>query len=229
MFRTLKSWAGRMLLSSTLLAAAGAVRADLTPPTIVPGHDSSEEAVESIQAPAALAQPSGASPALQVRELPPVNEQDKGSSFTDGAFGLPAAPPNALELEKLALARAAVEASRQAGTLFAVEPEEDPPAPSIEEIEAAKMELLRSVQPVVLPPDPVTAVGIEVPPVQVVGPAVPSQEEQAKLASNPSPYAPAPAAEAGPAPATPAAVEVDLDSPPATTQDKQIETGKETH
>jgi hypothetical protein len=55
---------------------------------------------------------------LLLRMLAPREPGDKGSEFTDAGFGLPDAPPNAIERAKLEVARQALEAARAAGTLF---------------------------------------------------------------------------------------------------------------
>ena len=56
---------------------------------------------------------------LFARALAPVDTNDKGTIYTDGSEPQsPPAEPNALEQQKLEMARRAVEASRAAGTLW---------------------------------------------------------------------------------------------------------------
>jgi hypothetical protein len=106
---------------------------------------------------------------------------DKGSSFTDAGAGRVNAGPNALERAKLDMARAAVEASRAAGTLFV-----SAAGPTLPErpadIEAIKLQQLLST--------PSQVDGIDVPagldpslePLQQMGPDALNAVEQAKLA-----------------------------------------------
>jgi hypothetical protein len=117
---------------------------------------------------------------LFIRTLPPVSPDDKGSVYTDASDpASPAAAPNALEQEKLAMARQAVEASRAAGTLW-VTPlggsQSTPPA----DAEAVKLEQLRAMPSLPLQPDPAAAVG-ETPPLQVLGTSGMAEQERAKL------------------------------------------------
>lgn len=118
---------------------------------------------------------------LFLRTFVPVASNDKGSTYTSGgeSASLPAGP-NALEQQKLEMARQAVEASRAAGTLW-VSPldwiqQTTPPLGAA----ARKLEQLRTAPSQPLQPDPSAAVG-EMPSVQTPGSSELSAQERAKL------------------------------------------------
>ncbi len=163
------------------------------------------QGAEAIQAPAgplpaAVDLPYGP---LQLFTLSPVEPLDRGSDFTDAGFGTAAGAPNALELTKLDMALAAIEASRAAGTLYAVGPQAPAPA-SPEDQRAAKLDLLRTrTQPAMPETAGPSGVGGGLEPLQLMGPAEPTAEELAKLEQS-YPATPNPAATPA-APAKPAA------------------------
>jgi hypothetical protein len=163
------------------------------------------QGAEAIQAPAA---PLPAAPdlpygPLQLFTLSPVEPLDRGSDFTDAGFGSAAGAPTALELAKLDMARAAIEASRAAGTLNAVGPQAAAFV-SPEDQRAAKMDLLRThTQPAMPETAGPAGVGGGLEPLQLLGPSEPTAEELAKLEQS-YPATPNPAA-APAAPAKPAA------------------------
>jgi hypothetical protein len=111
----------------------------------------------------------------------PSNAEHRAETFTDARLGLPAGPLTAGERSKLDLARAAIEASRAAGTLFITAlPEDTVPATEAEQ-QAMKMQMLEartSVPPVA---DPVAGIGPNLPSVQEVGPSGLTEYEEAKL------------------------------------------------
>ncbi len=124
--------------------------------------------VAPIQGEAATLPPPSAKWLLILRPSPAIDLRDKGSTFTDAAFGEAHSAPNALEQEKLARARSAIEASRQAGTLVPLaRPEiQGPPDPA--QLEALKVTSVRGApDPPQLVPDPAACVGVVPPPVQV--------------------------------------------------------------
>ena len=120
-----------------------------------------------------------ASDRFLLRILPDPAATGRGHSFTDAGLDQPTAPPTAHERVKLELARAAVEASRRAGTLFAPPREELRPAlPALDP--ARKLARLRT-QPVSLRPDAAVGLSPEHRPIQRVGPAGLNPIELAKL------------------------------------------------
>lgn len=180
MFRISTDQICRALLLSCILWAP-TVRAADTPPVIHAGEPSTEE-IEAIQAPSI--------PVLE-SELPTISEaapqeasavdpNDKGSVYTDGSIGAVVGPPPALEEAKLAMGRAAVEASRLAGTLF-IMPAEEGPAEEDETLETRKLEHLSTMPPAPVVADPAAGSGVETPPVQQTGPVGLTPEEIEKL------------------------------------------------
>ncbi len=143
-------------------------------------------ATETAQAPAALLEtttdPDGLK--LELLHLSPTELEDRGSSFTDAGLGQENAP-NIIERAKLEMARAAIEASRAAGTLNMMTAPGPvlPPAPA--DIEAIKLEQLSNLSP---PPVPLEAgsdgIGGGLESVQLSGPQEPNAEELAKLQQN---------------------------------------------
>jgi hypothetical protein len=130
--------------------------------------------------PDAAKRPAGSE--MVVRPLEPRLPEDKGSVVTDAGADLPLATPNAHELSKLEAARAAVEASRLAGTLHS--------APAIPlqratDAEERKLTDLRNQQPVEIAAPDGSGV-LDAPPArQEVGPAGLNAHEQAKLDGQP--------------------------------------------
>lgn len=170
-----------------LIAGAGAIsRADDSgdAPRQGPARETSPQPVTAIEAPPASALPTTSesqTPAeLFYRELPPVGSTDKTSIFTDMGFGLPAASPTLSEGTKLEMARAAVEAARAAGTLYIVPTGATRTEPS-QEAEQAKLNLLHTTPPASLRADPAAGVGVEIPPIQLVGPPELTPAELEKL------------------------------------------------
>jgi len=104
---------------------------------------------------------------LFFQRFAPAEPNDRGSTFTDAGAGLPYPGPNADELQKLAMARAAIEASRNAGTLVTVGPAEirGPTDPAV--LERIKQESLRTVPESPVAPLPEACVGSVPPSVQI--------------------------------------------------------------
>jgi hypothetical protein len=118
----------------------------------------------------------------------PGDAEHRAETFTDARLGLPAGPLTAGERSKLDMARAAIEASRAAGTLFVTAlPEDTVPATEAEQ-QAMKMQMLEartSAPPVA---DPIAGIGLNLPSVQEVGPSGLTEYEEAKLrGENPPP------------------------------------------
>lgn len=190
----------RALLVGLCLAAALPALAD-EPDRGAPATSTQADGAEANQAPAPAADAAAETPfigPLELLTLSPVDPLDRGSDFTDGGLGRGPAAPTALEQSKLALARAAVEASRAAGTLYAIGPR---PADlgNLDALRAAKLDRLRSQAPVPTPAEAdASGVGGGLAPIQLIGPAEPTAEELAKLQGiAPRPAAPA---ESKPAP-----------------------------
>ncbi len=203
--------AGLVLLTIAGLAFAPPARAAGDEPDRGRPAEAPAQSAEAIQAPAAPLLPADGLPygPLELLTLNPVDPLDRGSDLTDAGLDAAPAMPSALEEAKLAMARAAVEASRAAGTLYVIGPQPAALAPP-EMQRAAKLDRLRSQPPVPMPDLAGPAgVGGGLEPLQLIGPSAPSAEELAKLetsypaTSNPAPPAdPAARAEtAAPAPA----------------------------
>ncbi|OGF04381.1 MAG: hypothetical protein A2W00_12700 [Candidatus Eisenbacteria bacterium RBG_16_71_46] len=161
--------------------------------------------VAELPSPAAPAVPDPTLPQarrLQLRFLSDAQGAGREHSFTDAAFGSPPAPPTTLERAKLDLARAAVEASRRAGTLLLLPRIEEP----LQELDVfapqRKLALMRSRPPAVLRPDAAAGLAADQHPIQRVGPPGLTPLEIAKLKGLPLPSLPpavCPAAEEAPA------------------------------
>jgi hypothetical protein len=116
------------------------------------------------------------------------NAEHRAASFTDANLGLPAGPITAGERSKLDMARAAIEASRAAGTLLVTELPEDTIPATEAELQSMKMQQLEARGSVAPAPDPFAGIGPNIPSVQEVGPSGLSEYEQAKLrGENPPP------------------------------------------
>ena len=161
---------------------APAIQAADAPASIQPGSQPAGEEVEAIQAPAIpvteIELPVGFE--MLPQDVVTTDPNDKGSVYTDGSLNAVAGPPTALESTKLAMGRAAIEASRQAGTLQ-VAPTEITPDQSGDETEAAKLTRLATTPPAPVLADPAAGSGVETPPVQQVGPVGMTSEELQKL------------------------------------------------
>jgi hypothetical protein len=105
----------------------------------------------------------------------------RGGVMTDGGLGSPASRLTVSERGKLEMARAAIEASRAAGTLYVAQLPEDTVPATPEELAAMKMQQLAARRSAAPAPDPIAGVGESFEPVQEVGPAGLSDAEQAKL------------------------------------------------
>lgn len=107
------------LIAGSLLLALPAVAADADRPT--PGSSISDEGPDASPRPDVTTMRAVPKPlpkvAPRVRVLGGPAE-DKGSTFTDAAFGEPHAVPNAFEQIKLERARLAIEAARASGALY---------------------------------------------------------------------------------------------------------------
>jgi len=107
--------------------------------------------------------------------------EHRADMFTDSGLGQPAGPITAAERSKLEMARAAIEASRAAGTLFVTELPEDTIPATEAELQAMKMQQLAARGSTPPAPDPVAGVGSNLPSVQEVGPSGLTEYEEAKL------------------------------------------------
>ncbi|MBM4117313.1 hypothetical protein FJ251_06145 [bacterium] len=173
----------RALLVGLCLAAALPALAD-APDRGAPAPATQADGAEANPAPALPADATAEVPfigPLELLTLSPVDPLDRGSDFTDAGLGRGLAAPTALEQSKLALARAAVEASRAAGTLYAIGPR-PVDLGDIDALRAAKLDRLRSQAPVPTPAQAgASGVGGGLAPIQLIGPAEPTAEELAKL------------------------------------------------
>ncbi len=161
---------------------APAIQAADAPASIQPGSQPAGEEVEAIQAPAIPVMETELPLGLELipHDAVITDPNDKGSVYTDGSLGAIAGPPTALESAKLAMGRAAIEASRQAGTLQ-VAPTEITPDQSGDETEAMKLTRLATTPPAPVIADPAAGSGVETAPVQMVGPVGMTPEELQKL------------------------------------------------
>ena len=119
-------------------------------------------------------------PSLQPSQIAP-DADHRGAQFTDARLGLAAGPITAGERSKLEMARAAIEASRAAGTLFVTELPDDTVPATEAELESMKMQMLAARQSTPPAPDPVAGVGENIPSVQEIGPSGLTEYEEAKL------------------------------------------------
>jgi hypothetical protein len=202
--------AALLLVASVSLAAPEdpAPRIDREPGPAV------SEPVESLQAPAVEATgaplPRLTPITLRSVTIPVDPRYHRGGLLTDSDPAT-AAPLTANERAKLEMARAAVEASRAAGTLLVV-PQEEEDLLSPAEREAVKQQRWTHTPPAELPPD-VAAGTAEVEPVQEIGPSGLSEyERQKRQGLNPAPLT-APEIAETPAPNT-------GDGAPATTREE---------
>ncbi|MFB3908645.1 MAG: hypothetical protein ACE15D_09615 [Candidatus Eisenbacteria bacterium] len=212
--------AGAAFAAVLLFLPVSAVLAEDGPGGLIQaGSDAANDPVDAIQAPAAgtfdmlLPDLSGFAPdgALNRHEVPGAGPEDRSDTVTDAGYGLPPAAPNALERTKLEMARAAVEASRRAGTLETRGGAEDGTLVTTEEQEAIKLQRLEALAPATITEDPAAGL-LPFEPVQVQGPPTLNEIEQAKLRGEPLPSAPqADPDEAAPASVTP----VESDAPAA--------------
>lgn len=179
-----------------------------------PATETPAQSAESIQAPVMgplLPENLRLGGPLEPVTLSPVDELDRGSTFTDAGLGLRAEGDdvlNAIERAKLDMARAAVEASRAAGTLYVMGPQPGNPA-DLDALRAAKDALQQSMPPAAVPSTPgLSGIGAEIDPIQLVGPTELSPAELEKLnhsypaQSAPELSTPTPARPADEAPAT---------------------------
>ncbi|MFO7653854.1 MAG: hypothetical protein R6X25_08550 [Candidatus Krumholzibacteriia bacterium] len=183
----MKTWKTRQFLGPLLVLAGTVVLA--TPPSWAGdepqrgGPGRTEENAPQVEARLADEHKrSGGGAALVLREAPLADGQDRGSFYTDAGEGRTGVQPNRAEQEKLASARAAVAAARDAGTLHAGPPEV--PNVSAAEIERRKREHLAALQPQVLPGADGSGAGEVPPPVQQVGLPGLNAHEQAKVAGD---------------------------------------------
>lgn len=179
---------GRSLIVLLGLAApAACAAADGPGPAIQPGRPIEGEAVEAIQAPDLPYQESAPTAgAVVLSQEVPADDQQKGSVFTNAGAALTPPPPDALALAKLEMARRAIEASRLAGTLYALPSEDPEDVVAPEDLDAIKRQRLEAMQPQALASDPAAMVG-DFPPVQESGDPGLTPEEEAKLAGTSNP------------------------------------------
>ena len=180
-----------------LLLLPAAVFATEPPVNTRPPVDRVVEEVESLHAPAAdVVDPDPAEPMLFAVPLvaTPVapDAAQRGAVLTDASAGRPAAAPTAAERAKLDAARAAIEASRAAGTLFVRSLPEDTTPATPEELAAMKRQQLEARSSVAPPADPVAGIGNDLRSVQETGPSGLTPAEEAKLRGEVLPEQPLP-------------------------------------
>lgn len=138
--------------------------------------------------PSLVTSPSRAHPAPALRlRWKPAADPAKTEYFTDAGLEAPNPGPTERERAKLEAARVRVEASRAAGTLHA-SPFRAPRAlPPLHEIEAGKLDRLRTAKPAPVTSAPAD-MGLPAEPRsrQLQGPAAPTPAERAKLEAKPS-------------------------------------------
>ncbi len=145
-----------------------------------------EDEVESIVAPAADALADLETFQLDVLWSSPIpvapeGTFHRGGVMTDGGLGSVSSRLTVNERAKLDMARAAVEASRAAGTLYVTNLPDDTVPATPKELAAMKMQQLEARRSVPLAPDPIAGIGEGFAPVQEVGPMGLSPAEEAKL------------------------------------------------
>ncbi len=174
--RTAKAAALAVLLLPAVAAAAGPVN-EPAPATAVP------QEVESLTVPAPAFAPDADAPRFEVQPLAPVtvpaDHEHRGGVMTSAARALPEV--TAGERAKLDAARAAVEASRAAGTLFVTHLPADTPRATPDELAAMKLQQLAARETIAPAPDPIAGIGDDLPSVQEVGPPGLTPAEEAKL------------------------------------------------
>ena len=184
---------GLALLAGAVLALPGSARADESPVNEPPLRRSAVDEVDRNVAPEGVPLterelPTFAIPALEPRIVPAEEGVHRGGVSTDGSRGGVAPEPNSIERAKLEMARAAVEASRAAGTLHAMELPDDTLPATLEELERMKMQALADRVSRPLPEDPAALSAGEFPSVQESGAPGLTPYEEAKLrGENPEP------------------------------------------
>lgn len=186
-------------------AKAAAVLAVLLLPAVAPAAEPVNEPppvaavpqeVESLIVPAPPLGVEADAPRFDVTSLAPetvpADHEHRGGVLTNAARTLPAV--TAVERAKLDAARAAVEASRAAGTLFVTHLPVETPRATPDELAAMKLQQLSARETVAPAPDPIAGVGVDLPAVQEIGPAGLTPAEEAKLRGGILPLSPAPPA-----------------------------------
>lgn len=183
----------RLALLIALSAAPSYLLASDTP-TQGPPVEVAPLAADAIQAPPGLSEPTVGSHTGEMvfATIAPADPADKGSTMTDAGRAGGSAAPTSAEEAKLALARAAIEASRAAGTLGgAALPE---PAASVApgDIERSKVRVMLARGASSLPIDPASGVGVDRA-IQEFGPPEMTPAEIAKVEGREIPITAAPA------------------------------------
>jgi hypothetical protein len=168
---------------------AAADRRDVTTPTAEPNPTGAPDPVDSILSPDVPLvdfpgpAAAGAGP-LPVASLTP---GDRGSVGTDGGSGAPPGLPNALEQLKLEMARQAIAVARGATgegqVTDAAEGLGGPPRAFIRDSQVTTARNLPPAQPALLPTDPVSGVGEDLPSLQEAGPVGLTPQEIEKLSA----------------------------------------------
>ncbi len=211
----------RLFAAAGILSLPLAARAEEAPVNSRPEPRAAGTS-ESIQAPAgpATLEPERVDfdvPVLDSRTIAP-DANHRGAVETDAGAALGAVSAlTPAERTKLDLARAAVEASRTAGTLYVTEMPEDTIAATPEELASMKLQQFEARPPAPVLPDPLAGVGADLPAVQEIGPSGLSAVEEAKLRGETIPAnpihdeTPAPAAANGDGASAPAKEEASHD------------------
>lgn len=173
-----------LLSAGSLLCLAATAGAEQAAPT--PGGSTSDgkpdASVGAIPAVSSAQKPTSRGPiALRTLQAPPAG--DRGSSFTDGAFGEAASAPTEHERLKLDRARQAVEAARAQGVSLMPGRPAAPLALPSAAIEAEKFRAMEQwrVAPRAISHHPSAGVGDALAPVQLRGPEGLSELERKKL------------------------------------------------
>jgi hypothetical protein len=174
---------GFAALSAILLAPAWAFASD-EPVNQAPANAPVQE-VERVVSPEVANRIEEGPVELEASSLQstPVTEtaEHRAEMFTDAGLGQPAGPITAAERSKLEMARAAIEASRAAGTLFVTELPDDTIPATEAELQAMKMQQLAARGSTPPAADPVAGIGSSLPSIQEVGPSGLTEYEEAKL------------------------------------------------
>lgn len=159
--------------------------------------------VESLLVPRMTQLPEPDDRRLDVSTLTPIevapDAAQRGGVMTDASAGLAEGPLTSDEHAKLDAARAAVEASRAAGTLFVTSLPEDTTPATREELEAMKMQQLRAHHSVTPAPDPIAGIGEDLKAIQEIGPTGLTPAEEMKLRGEVVPTLTVPSVPATPA------------------------------
>ena len=118
---------------------------------------------------------------LELLTVSPDPLHHRADTYTDASLTIGPGAPNVLEQVKLDMARAAVDASRAAGTLHITHVPDDIAPATPEDVEALKRQQLEATSPLTIESDPAAGVGEGFLPVQKIGPSGLTDYEIRKL------------------------------------------------